>query len=150
MAVDARPLDRLRDVLGERHDAATTVGIGVGALALATVAAWLGGDVLPRTPLFVGALVAAVVFLYSAETRRAVVVSACYALAGLFVLAPVGYQLPYVLGTSEPLAHIVSTTDLLVVLAWWVLAAIMGLVGYRLATGPLLPRVVARFSERDS
>jgi hypothetical protein len=140
----------LGDALGERHDAATTIGIVIDALALAFVAAWIGGDVLPRTPLFVGVLVAAGVFLYGAETRRAVFVSTLYGLAALFALAPLGYQLPYVLGTNEPFAHVLSTTDVIVTLGWWVLAAIPAVAGYRLETGPLLPRLADRVRERDT
>lgn len=146
MATERSLRTRLGSVFGQSHDTATTALVVVGGLALATVAAWIGADVLPRGPLFAGAFTGFAVFLYSRDHRRDVLSTALYALAALIALAPLGYELPYVLGTSDAVAHVLTTTDLLLVVVFLVLAAVPALLGYRLQTGPFLPRVRDRVS----
>jgi biotin transporter BioY len=92
---------------------------------------------------FLGFLVASVVtgyLLYRQPTRRAVIVAGLYSIAALVAVIPVVYQLRLAVTVQDPLRHLVSTTDLLLVVGFWVVAAVPALIGYRLDRGPILAR----------
>ncbi|MFC6952929.1 hypothetical protein [Halorubellus litoreus] len=146
MATEPALRDRLANAVGDGHDAATTAFVLLAAVALGTVLAWLSADLVGRLPAFAVGAIATAGILYTRPTRRDVAATACYALAALLALAPVAYELPLLLGTATPLAHVLTTTDLLLFLAFLTLAAIPTLLGYRIATGPFLPRLRARLT----
>jgi hypothetical protein len=148
MATEPGLSDRLAGAVGDGHDAATTAFVLVAALALGAFVSWTSADLVGRLPAFaVGALATAGV-LYSRETTRDVIATAAYALAALVALAPVAYELPILLGTDAPLAHVLTTTDLLLFAVFLAVAAVPALVGYRIHTGPFLPRIQARLGAR--
>ncbi|MFD1512988.1 hypothetical protein [Halomarina rubra] len=135
-----RRLDRW---FGHGHDALTT-GLVVGcAVVLGALAAWVGADLLPRAVLFGLGVVGFGAVLYGRPSRRGVVATALYALAALVAAVPVVYELVLAMHVADPLAHLLSVTDLLFVLVCWLLALVPALVGYRVATGPFGPRVRA-------
>ncbi|MFC5971220.1 hypothetical protein ACFPYI_07735 [Halomarina salina] len=140
--------DRVGSLFDRSHDAVTTGLVVVFALILGAFAAWLLADVLPRTVTFVLAAVGFGALFYSRGTRRSVVAFGLYALAALVALIPVVYELVLALNVADPLAHLVSATDLLFVLLFWVVALVPALVGYRVASGPFVPRIRSRLPDR--
>lgn len=147
MATEPALRDRLASVVGDGHDATTTAFILLAAVALGTVLAWTSADLVGRLPAFAVGTVATAGVLYTRPTRRDVAATACYALAALIALLPFAYELPLLLGTDTPLAHVLTTTDLLLFLAFLTLAAAPTVIGYRIATGPFIPRIRARLTD---
>jgi hypothetical protein len=146
MATEPALRDRLARAVGDGHDAATTAFVLLAAVALGTFVAWLSADLVGRLPAFAVGAVATAGALYTRPTRRDVAATTCYALAALLALVPVAYELPILLGTDAPLAHVLTTTDLILVLVFLTLAAIPTVLGYRIATGPFLPRLRERLT----
>lgn len=143
MASDDQPegvLDRLLPVFDHTHDARTTAVVVVFAAVLGMLAGWLAADFGVRFPAFLVGAVGTGYLLYGRPTRRAVVAAGLYSLAALLAVAPLVYELGLIAGVDRPFRHVLSVADLLVVLLFWVIAAVPGAVGYRLATGPVLPR----------
>ncbi|WP_227134397.1 hypothetical protein [Halorubellus salinus] len=148
MATEPALRDRLARAVGDGHDAPTTAFVLLTAVALGTVLAWTSADLVGRLPAFTIGVVATAGLLYTRTTRRDVAATACYALAALLALVPVAYELPIALGTDTPLAHVLTTTDLILFLAFLTLAAVPAIVGYRIATGPFIPRIHTRLTDR--
>lgn len=148
MASEPALRDRLVRAVGDGHDAATTAFVLVASVLLGTFLAWTSADLIGRLPAFAVGTAATAGVLYTRPTRRDVAATTCYAVAALTALLPVAYELPILLHTDAPLAHVLTTTDLLLVLAFLTIAAIPTVVGFRIATGPLLTRLRARLADR--
>ena len=132
--------DRLLPLFDHTHDPVTTAIVVVFAAVLGLLAGWIVADFDVR---FLGFLVAAVgtgYLLYDQPTRRAVAAAGFYSLAALVAAIPIVYELGLAASVDDPLRHLLSVTDLLFVLAFWLLAAVPALVGYRIAGGPFLER----------
>jgi hypothetical protein len=141
MATDRDRVGRFLPVFEHTHDPVTTAVVLVFAVATGLLAGWITADFGVRLPAFLAGAVGSAYLLYGRRTRRTVVAAGLYALAALFALAPLTFELATVLNVDEPLRHVLSVTDLYVVLAFWLLAAVPAVVGYRVATGPFLPRI---------
>lgn len=139
--------ERVERAVPEPHGAATTAGILVTAVVLGAFVAWMSADVLGRLPGFATGTLATAVGLYSQETTREIVAAACYALAVLVALVPIAYELPILRNTATPLAHLLTTTDLILFLAFLTLASPLAVLGYRIETGPFTPRIRAHFTD---
>ncbi|WP_323677086.1 hypothetical protein [Halorubellus sp. PRR65] len=148
MATEPALRDRVARAVGDGHDAVTTAFVLAAAVGLGTATAWLSADLVGRLPAFTVGALATAGLLYTRPTRRAVAATACYALAALLALVPVAYELPVLIGTDAPVAHLLTTTDLLLFLAFLALAVAPLALGYRIATGPVLPRLRARLTGR--
>lgn len=144
MATDGGVIDRVFPLFDHTHDALTTLVVVVFAALLGLVAGWVAADFGVRFVAFVVGAVGTGYLLYGQPTRRAVLAAGLYSLAGLLALAPIVYELGTVAAVSDPLAHVLSLSDLLVVLLFWLLAAVPAIVAYRIATGPFVPRLRAR------
>jgi hypothetical protein len=123
------------------HGAVTLVILAVVAVLLGGFASWIAADFLPRLPTAVVVALAGGAVLYEQPDRRAVLAASCYLVATLVTLAPLVYQLALALAVPNPLAHVASTTDALVVLLAWLPAGLFALAGYLLSVGPLVPRI---------
>lgn len=131
---------RTGPVFDHTHDGVTTAIIVVLAAVFGLLARWIVADF---DVSFLGFLVAALgtgYLLYRQPTRRAVIAAGCYSLAALVAVMPVVYELRLAVTVQDPLRHLLSTTDLLLVVAFWLVAAIPALVGYRIDRGPILRR----------
>ena len=148
MATEPALRDRVASAVGDGHDTVTTAFVLLAATALGTVLAWTSADLVGRLPAFTVGAVATAGLLYTRPTRRDVAATACYALAALIALLPFAYELPILLGTDTPLAHVLTTTDLILFLTFLTLAAVPTVIGYRVATGPFVPRIRARLTTR--
>lgn len=144
MATEGRLVDRVFPLFDHTHDAVTTLVVVVFAGFLGLLAGWLAADFGVRFVAFVVGAVGTGYLLYGQPTRRAVVAAGLYSIAGLLALAPVVYELGTVAAVSDPLAHVLSPSDLLVFVLFWLFAAVPAIIGYRVATGPFLPRLRAR------
>lgn len=133
--------ERFGAAFGASHDALTTGLVVAFALVLSVLATWVLADLLPRALVFVVAVVGFGAVLYGRSSRRGVVATGLYALAVLVAAIPVVYEVVLVLSTADPLAHLLSVTDLLFVGLFWLVALVPAVVGYRLASGPFLPRI---------
>jgi hypothetical protein len=146
MATEPALRDRLARAIGDGHDAATTTFVLLAAVALGSLLAWLAADLVGYGPAFAVGATATAGILYTRRTRRSVLATTCYALAALLALVPVTYELTVLLHTDTPLAHVLTTTDLILALIFLTAAALPALLGYRIATGPILPRLHARLT----
>lgn len=133
--------ERLLPVFDHTHDSATTAIVVGFAAAIGLLAGWIVADFGVRSLGFLVGAVGTGYLLYRQPTRRAIVAAGLYSIAGLVAAIPVVYELGLAANVDDPLRHVLSVTDLLFVLAFWLLAAIPALVGYRLASGPFLRRV---------
>ncbi|MWG34968.1 hypothetical protein [Halomarina oriensis] len=132
--------ERFGAAFGASHDAVTTGVVVAFALVLSVFAAWVLADLLPRVLTFVLGVLGFGGVLYGRASRRAVTATGLYALAALVAAIPVVYELVLALSTAAPLVHLLSVTDLLFVGLFWVVALVPAAVGYRVASGPFLPR----------
>ena len=146
MATEPALRDRLARAVGDGHDTVTTAFVLLASVLLGAFVAWTSADLVGRLPAFTVGAVATAGLLYTRPTRRDVAATACYALAALLALVPLAYELPILLGTDAPLAHVLTTTDLILFLAFASLAAVPTVIGYRIATGPFVPRIHARLT----
>lgn len=149
MATSDSLVDRAFPLFDHTHDPVTTGIVVVSAAALGLYASWAAADFGIRFPAFVVAAFALGYLLYRQESRRGVVAGACYSLAALVAVTPLLYELTVLTagrwaGVGSPRQHVLTVTDLLFVLAFWVVAAVPALVAYRLTTGPFLPRIRTR------
>jgi hypothetical protein len=140
MATADSLVDRVFPLFDHTHDALTTGIVVVSAALLGLYASWATADFAIRTPAFVVVAVALGYLLYRQDSRRGVVAGALYSLAALIALTPLLYEFTVLVRAATPLQHLLSVTDLVFVLLFWVVAAIPALVAYRLTTGPLLDR----------
>jgi len=134
-------LDGVLPLFDHTHDAVTTGVVVVFAAVLGLLAGWLAADFDVRFPAFVVGAVGTGYLLYGQPTRRAVLAAGLYSLAAVAAVAPLVYELGLVVSVDQPLRHVLSVADLLVVLSFWVVAAVPAVVGYRVASGPFLARV---------
>ncbi|WP_255196262.1 hypothetical protein [Halorarius litoreus] len=144
MATADSLVDRVFPLFDHTHDTVTTGVVVVSAAILGFYTSWMTADFRLRTPAFVVAALALGYLLYAQDSRRGVVAGALYSLAALVVLTPLLYELTILLRAANPLQHVLSVTDLVFVLLFWVVAAVPALVAYRLTTGPLLARLRSR------
>ena len=133
--------DRLFPVFEHTHDPVTTAIVVVFAALLGLLAGWIVADFGVRSLGFLVGAIGTGYLLYGQPTRRAVVAAGFYSLAALVAAVPVVYELGLAVNVEEPLQHLLSTTDLLLLVAFWLLAAVPALVGYRIAGGPFLARL---------
>jgi len=138
---EAGPLGRIGPLFDHTHDRLTTAIIVVLAALLGLFARWIVADFGVSFLAFLVAAVGSGYLLYRQPSRRAVAAAACYSLAALIAVVPIVYELGLAATVRDPLRHLLSTTDLLLVVAFWLLAAVPALVGYRIDRGPLLPRL---------
>ena len=61
--------------------------------------------------------------------------------AALVAVTPLLYELTLLVRATNPLQHVLSVTDLVFVLLFWVVAAVPALLAYWLTTGPFLDRL---------
>lgn len=141
MATADSLLDRVFPVFDHTHDVVTTALVVVAAALLGLYAGWATADFGLRTPAFVSVAATLGYLLYSQDSRRGVAAGACYSLSALLAVTPLLYELHLAVHTAEPLRHILSVTDVALVLAFWGLATVPALVGSQLTTGPLLARL---------
>lgn len=141
---DAGLTDRLFPVFDHTHDPVTTGLVVAFAAVTGLLAGWITADFGVRTLAFIVGAVGAAYLLYGQPTRRAVVAAGLYSVAALFAVAPFLFELGTAVNVDEPLRHVLSVTDLLVVAVFWVLAAVPAVIGYRVATGPFIPRIRGR------
>lgn len=137
----ARFVERVGPVFDHTHDRATTAIVVAFTAVIGLLAGWIVADFGVRS---LGSLVGAVgtgYLLYRQPTRRAVLAAGFYSLAALVAAIPIVYELGLAASVDEPLRHLVSVADLLLFLAFWLLAAIPALVGYRVSSGPFLRRL---------
>lgn len=146
MATEPGLRDRLARAIGDGHDAVTTTFVLLAAVALGVVLAWVAADLVGYRPAFAVGATATAGVLYTRRTRRRVLATTCYALAALVALAPVAYELTVLLHTDTPLAHVLTTTDLILALIFLTAGTPIALLGYRIATGPILPRLHDRLT----
>lgn len=132
---------RVLPVFDHTHDPVTTAIVVAFAAVLGLLARWMVADFGVRSLGFLVGAVGTGYLLYRQPTRRSVVAAGCYSLAALVAAVPVVYELALAANVEDPLRHLLSVTDLLFVLAFWLLAALPALVGYRVATGPFLRRL---------
>ena len=132
---------RLLPLFDHTHDPVTTAVVVVFALLVGLLARWIVADFDVRLLGFLVGAVGTGYLLYGQPTRRAVLAAGCYSLAALVAAIPIAFELGLAASVDDPLRHVLSVTDLLFVLAFWLLAAVPGLVGYRISTGPFLPRL---------
>lgn len=138
---DDRRTDGWLPVFDHTHDAPTTAIVVLLAAAVGLLAGWLAADFGIRFPAFVVGAAGTGYLLYRQPTRRAVLAAGLYSIAALLALVPIVYELGVVATVDAPLRHVLGPSDLLLVLACWLLAAGPALVGYRLGSGPVLPRL---------
>jgi hypothetical protein len=141
--------DRVFPVFDHTHDALTT-GLVVGfAALLGLYTSWMVADFGGRFLGFAAAALASGYALYDQTDRRAVVAGGLYALAVLLAFTPFLYELAFLVesgraGVGSPWRHVLSVADLALFVVFFALAAVPALAGYRLDTGPFLPRIRAR------
>lgn len=145
MAADRGPLDRVFPLFEHTHDTLTTLVVVGFAAVLGLVAGWLATDFGVRFVAFVVGAVGTGYLLYGQPTRRSVLAAGLYSLAGLLAIAPIVFELGVVASTADPLAHLLGPSDLLLFVLFWLVAAVPAVIAYRIATGPFLPRLRARF-----
>lgn len=126
------------------HDTLTTAAVVGFAAAIGLLAGWLAADFGGRFTAFLVGAVGAGYLLYRQPTRRAVLAAGLYSVAALLAVTPVVYELQVVVSVPAPQRHVLATSDLLLVVVLWVVAAVPAVVGYRLASGPFLPRLRER------
>lgn len=134
-------LDRVFPLFDHTHDPVTTAIVVGFAAVLGLLAGWVTADFGVRFLAFLVGAVGTGYLLYGQATRRAVVAAGLYSVAALLAVAPLLYELSFVLGVEAPLRHVFSLGDILLVLVFWIVAAIPALVGYRITTGPFLARL---------
>ncbi len=139
-------LDRLLPLFEHTHGPATTGIVVAFAAVLGLVAGWITADFGVRQVAFVVAAALTGYLLYAQPTRRAVVAAGLYSLAGFLAVAPLLYELALVVAVDAPLQHVLSPTDLLVVLVFWTVAAVAALLANRVANGPFVARLRSRFA----
>mgnify|MGYP006289699291 CR=1 FL=1 len=139
-------LDRLLPLFDHTHDTATTALVVGFAAILGMVAGWVSADFGARFLAFVVGAVGTGYLLYDQPTRRAILAAGLYSLAALLAIAPFLYELGLVLNVEAPLRHVLSPSDLVIFLVFWVVAAVPALVANRLARGPFLARLRTRLS----
>lgn len=132
---------RLGPVFDHTHDRVTTAIVVGFAAAVGLLAGWIVADFGVRSLGFIVGAVGSAYLLYRQPTRRAVLAAGFYSLAALVAVVPFVYELGLAANVDDPLRHLLSVTDLLLFLAFWLLAAVPALVGYRVATGPFLRRL---------
>ncbi|MHB9286057.1 hypothetical protein ACKVMT_03345 [Halobacteriales archaeon Cl-PHB] len=136
--------DRFRPLFDHTHDTLTTAIVVVSAALVGLLAGWVSADFGVRSLAFVVAAIATGYLLYGQPTRRAVVAGALYFVAAMVAVAPLLLELATVVNVSEPARHVMSPADLLLAVPFWLLATLVALLGYRVGTGPLLPRLRGR------
>lgn len=141
MATADSLVDRVFPLFEHTHDALTTGVVVVSAALLGLYASWTTADFGLRTPVFVVVALVLGYLLYGQDSRSRVVAGALYSLAALVALTPLLYELTVLLRAQNPLQHVLSVTDLLFVLLFWVVAAVPALAAYRLTTGPFAERL---------
>lgn len=144
MATADSLVDRVFPLFDHTHDVVTTGVVVLSAALLGLYASWTTADFGLRTPAFVVVALSLGYLLYRQDSRRGVVAGALYSLAALVALTPLLYELTVLVRAASPLQHVLSVTDLVFVLLFWLVAAVPALVAYRLTTGPLLARIRAR------
>ena len=134
-------LDRLFPLFDHTHDAVTTAIVVVFAAVVGVLAGWITADFGVRFLAFLVGAVGSGYLLYGQATQRAVLAAGFYSVAVLLAAAPFAYELVTLVTVEAPLRHLLSVADLLVFVVFWLLAAVPALVGYRIASGPFLPRL---------
>lgn len=134
--------DRILPLFEHTHDAGTTAIVVAFAAVVGLLAGWITADLGVRFLAFVVGAVGSGYLLYDQRTRRDVVVAGLYSIAALLAAAPFIYELGTLLYVEAPLRHLLSVADLLVFVAFWLLAAIPAVVGYRLTSGPFVKRLL--------
>lgn len=135
------PLGRVGPLFDHTHDRLTTAIIVSLAALFGLFARWIVADFGVSFLAFLVAAIGTGYLLYRQPSRRAVLAAGSYSLAALIAVVPIVYELGLATTVRDPLRHLLSTTDLLLVVAFWLLAAVPALVGYRIDRGPLLPRL---------
>ena len=133
--------DRVLPLFDHTHDSGTTAIVVAFAAVLGLLAGWLVADFGVRSLGFLVGAVGSGYLLYDQPTRRAVVAAGFYSLAALVAAVPVVYELGLVVAVDDPLRHLLGVADLLLFVAFWLLASVPALVGYRIESGPLLRRL---------
>jgi len=126
------------------HDALTTAAVVGFAAVVGLLAGWLVADFGGRFPAFLVGAVGTGYLLYRQPTRRAVLAAGLYSVAALLAVTPIVYELQVLVSLPAPQRHVLATSDLLLVVVIWVVAAVPAVVGYRLASGPFVPRLRER------
>lgn len=125
------------------HDTGTIAIIVLFAAIVGLIAGWLAADFGIRLPAYVVGAAGSGYLLYQQPSRRAVLAAGLYSVGAMIAVAPIVYELGVVATVDAPLRHVLGPSDLLLVLVFWLLAAVPAIVGYRLTSGPLLPRLRA-------
>lgn len=134
-------VDQLLPVFDHTHDRVTTAVVVAFAAVIGLLAGWIVADFGVRSLGFLVGAVGTGYLLYGQPTRRAVLAAGSYSIAALVAAVPIVYELGLAVSVDDPLRHLASVTDLLFVLAFWLLAAIPAVVGYRVASGPFIERL---------
>lgn len=127
----------------EPHDTVTVAIIVLFVSVVGFLAGWLAADFGIRFPAFLVGAAGTGYLLYRQPTRQAVLAAGLYSIAALIAVAPIIYELGVLATVDAPLRHVLSPSDLLLVLVFWLLAAVPAVVGYRIASGPVLSRLRA-------
>jgi uncharacterized membrane protein len=140
MATRDSPLDRVLPLFDHTHDTATTALVVGVATLLAVVASWVVADFGVRFPGFAVAAIGAAYWLYRLETRREIVAGGLYMLAGLVGLTPVAMELHVLTvtgmeGVGSPAQHVLTVSDLILTLLFWVVAAVPAVAAFVLQNG---------------
>lgn len=145
--------DSVLPLFDHTHDIGTTVLAVVTAAVAAFYAAWLAADLLPRTLVF--AVVALVVsfLLYRRPDRRAVAAAGLYAVAILLAVTPVALNAAVIAtagmtGVTDPLARVLTVTDLKVFFGFLIAAAVPAAIGYYLNNAVSVRRRLSAIRER--
>lgn len=142
---DDGTVDGVLPLFEHTHDTPTTAAVVGFAAAIGLLAGWLAADFGGRFPAFLVGAVGTGYLLYRQPTRRAVLAAGLYSVAALLAVTPLVYELQVVASVPAPQRHVFGASDLLLLVVLWVVAAVPAVVGYRLASGPFLPRLRDRF-----
>jgi hypothetical protein len=139
----AGPTEREEEDVEPTHDTGTIAIIVLFAAVVGLLAGWLAADFGIRGPAYAVGAAGSGYLLFQQPSRRAVLAAGLYSVAAMVAVAPMVYELGVVATVDAPLRHVLGASDLLVLLVFWLVAAVPAIVGYRLTSGPFLPRVRA-------
>lgn len=135
----------MRDPQSRGHDTDSTVDIdprhlavvALGAVVLALYASWMAADLVARWLTIPLVVVIAGGLLYGRTSASDKLAFVGYALAALLALTPVLIILPDVLGdfTESPVEMALTVSNLLLVVAFALLAALVAYLAYRIDGG---------------
>lgn len=149
MATRDSPLDRLFPLFEHTHDRVTTALVVVFAALLGVVASWVVADFGVRFPAFLVGSVAVGYLLYGRESRRAVLAGGLYMLAALVALTPIVSEIHVLTvagmrGVGDPWQHVLTVSDLLLVVVFFLVAAVPALAAFLLQNWAVVRARLAR------